>query len=344
MDFSNAFMFDFLLSVGGIALGLLLGWMLDRYVVRKWFSDHYVFGALKGAGVFVGLWVGVRLVLRYHQLPESWQQTIAVTWQSVLILAVTIYLARLIGRFIGQKMSDMNGLLPTASLLQNVARVVVFVIGILVLLQTFGISITPVLTALGVGGLAVALALQPTLSNLFSGIQIIASRKIRIGDFIRLENGMEGYVDDINWRSTTIKSLVNQTVIMPNSKLADSIVTNTWLPEPEVSIPIQVGISYDSDLEHVERVTLEVAQSIQTTHPNAVEGFEPPFRFVEFGDSSINFRVSLRAKDYGQQFLLRHDFIKALHARYKQEGINIPFPIRTLQLDDATQALLRKRD
>jgi small-conductance mechanosensitive channel len=336
MDFSTELLYDILFSAITLMAGVCLGWLLERYVLRRFLKDNFLFGAMKGVGVFAGLWVGVRISLRYYNLPESWQAAILTLWQSVFILAATVYLARLVGRLVSQKMSDMNGLLPAATLLQNVVKVIVYILGFLVLLQNLGVSVAPMLTALGVGGLAVALALQPTLSNLFSGIQIIAARKIRIGHFIRLEEGLEGYVTDINWRSTTIRALSNQTIILPNTKLADSTITNTWIPDPEISVPIPVGVGYESDLEFVERVTLEVAKSIQSTHSGAAPGFEPAVRFAEFGDSSINFRVVLRAKEFAEQFLMRHDFIKALHARYKKEGINIPFPIRTIQFDAST--------
>lgn len=333
MKFSTELLYAVLFSITAIIAGLIIGRMTERYVLRRWFSGHKVLGTLKGLGVFAGLWIGIRIALHYFQLPESWQQIISSVWQAVFILAVTIFLARLVGRFVAQKMSDSNGLLPTATLLQNVARSIVFLFGILVLLQAQGISVAPMLTALGVGGLAVALALQSTLSNLFAGIQIIISQKIKLGQFIRLESGQEGYVTDITWRNTTIRALSNQTIILPNNTIADSIVTNTWVPDPEISVPIPVGVSYDSDLEHVERVTLEVAQALQSSHPGATRGFEPVVRYNEFADSSINFKVVLRAREFTEQFLMRHDFIKALHARYRKEGINIPFPIRTIQFD-----------
>ena len=94
------------------------------------------------------------------------------------------------------------------------------------MLNAVGVSITPIITALGVGGLAMALALQDTLSNLFAGIHILAEHTIRIGDFIRLETGQEGYVEDISWRTTRIRMLPNNMVIVPNSKLAQSVVVN----------------------------------------------------------------------------------------------------------------------
>ncbi|MCB0527387.1 MAG: mechanosensitive ion channel family protein [Lewinellaceae bacterium] len=344
MDFSSDFFYALLYSLIAVAGGLIAGWLLERFLLRRLSKNFEIFRSLNGAGVFMGLLFGLRFALRYHDLPDSWHQPISDTWRAIYILGVTFYLARLVGNFIAVKMSDLNGLVPTATLLQNVARGVVYISGLMVLLQTLGISIAPALTALGVGGLAVALALQGTLGNLFSGIQIIASRKIQPGHFIRLESGEEGYVTDITWRNTTIRALSNQTIILPNSKLAESTVTNTWIPDPAISVLVPVGIHYDSDLEHVERVALEVANAIQSSHPCALHEHEPTLRYFEFADSSINFKVALRAVEFSEQFALRHDFIKALHARFKKEGITIPYPIRTLEFEKSSPLSLRNSE
>jgi len=202
----------------------------------------------------------------------------------------------------------------------------------MVILQSFGVSITPLLTALGIGGIAIALALQDTLSNLFAGFQIIASKKIRVGDYIKLDSGDEGHVTDITWRNTTIRSLPNNTVVLPNSRLANSIVTNYNIPEKEMSFLVQVGVSYGSDLEKVERATVDVAREIMKTVPGGVPGFEPFIRYHTFGDFSIGFTVIMRAKEFVDHYPLKHEFVKKLHARYIKEGIEIPFPIRTVRM------------
>lgn len=121
-------------------------------------------------------------------------------------------------------------------------------------------------------------------------------------------------------------------LVVPNAKLSTSIFTNAWLPETEILITVPVGVHYDSDLEHVERVTLEVATQMQQEHEGAVRDFEPRVRYNAFADFSINFNVIMRAREYNDQFKLRHDFIKALHKRYAREGIVIPYPIRTIEM------------
>lgn len=217
-------------------------------------------------------------------------------------------------------------------LLSTILRAFVLVIGSLVVLDTVGVSITPVLASLGVGSVAVALALQDTLSNFFSGIYILIDEPIRPGDFIQIEGGVEGTVAKIGWRSTHVRLLSNNTVVIPNSKLASSSLTNFDLPEQETAVLMQVGVSYDSDLDQVERVVKEVSREVLARVPGAVSGFEPFIRYHTFGDSSINFTVILRASRITDQYLLKHEFVKALHARFARERITIPYPQRVVHL------------
>ena len=205
---------------------------------------------------------------------------------------------------------------------------------ILVILQSLGISIAPVLTALGVGGLAVALALQETLSNLFAGLQILAARQIKPGDYVHLDSGEEGYVTDVTWRNTTIRAIPNNMIIVPNSKLASTILTNYHQPAKEMLVYVEVGVHYDSDLEHVERVTLEVARDTQTTVEGARRDHEPRIRYNQFGDSGIIFKVVLSAEEFYDSYELTHQFVKRLKRRYNEEGIIIPFNMVTLDIPE----------
>lgn len=220
----------------------------------------------------------------------------------------------------------------TRTLMITIHRVVIFGLGSLVILDTLGISITPILASLGVGSVAVALALQDTLSNFFSGVYILMDRPIRAGDYIRVDDKIEGYVIRIGWRSTHIGQLGNNTIIMPNSKLSSASVMNYNMPSQETSISVNLGVAYESDLELVERVTLDVAGELIRRMPEAVPTSPPSVRFNNFGDSSIDFSVSLRSRRYEDSFVIKHEFIKALQARYKKEGIDIPFPQRVLHM------------
>jgi len=248
-------------------------------------------------------------------------------------MSATFVVSKIAVGFVRLYSGKAAGVLPSSTIFVNLTRTVVMLLGALVVLQTFGISITPVLTALGVGGLAVALALQDTLSNFFSGLQILLARQIKPGDFIKLETGEEGYVVDITWRNTTIKTLPNNLVVIPNAKLASAIVSNYYMPDKEIAVLVPVGVSYSSDLKRVEKVTIEVARDVMKSVSGGVPDFEPFIRYHTFGDSSINFNVIMRAKEFTDQFLIKHEFIKRLHERYAAENINIPFPIRTVYLE-----------
>jgi small-conductance mechanosensitive channel len=227
-----------------------------------------------------------------------------------------------------------SGVLKSSShILKGIVRGVVIGIGVLILLSTLGISITPVLASLGIGSLAVALALQPTLENFFSGVQLVMDKPIRVGDYIELESGEQGFVERIGWRSTWIKMLPNNVVIMPNSTLSQSKIINYFYPEKELSVPVEVGVHYDSDLGKVEEITLDVARHILKTHKWGVPEYDTFVVFHTFDSSSINFTVMLRTREYFNRFFIKSAFIKALHARFKEEGIVIPYPIRAINTE-----------
>lgn len=211
-------------------------------------------------------------------------------------------------------------------------KVLFVTVGGMLILANLGISLTPILTTLGIGSLAVAIALQDTLGNLFAGLYIKADRPIEIGHYVRLESGEEGYVDHIGWRSTRIRMLPNNMVVVPNSKIGQSNITNYYLPDKELAVLVQVGVHYDSDLTKVEGITREVAKEVLQTVPGGVPDFEPFIRYHTFNQSSIDFTVILRCREFVDNFLIKHEFIKRLQDRYHKEGIVIPFPIRTVYL------------
>lgn len=215
-------------------------------------------------------------------------------------------------------------------LFRKISTILIGVLTFILILDQLGYRITPIITSLGIAGLAVALALQDTLANLFAGIYLMIDKPIGVGDFIKLDTGEEGFIENIGWRSTTIRLFANNLVVIPNSKLSQSVITNYSLPEKELSVYVPCGVSYDSDLEYVEKVTLGVAKEVIQRVLGASKTWKPVMRYKEFADSNINFVVVLRAEDITAQYLLSHEFIKALFRRYKQEGIEISFPMRNL--------------
>ncbi len=216
--------------------------------------------------------------------------------------------------------------------LTKVSTVILYFIGLLIILDLLKIQIKPILAGLGIAGLAVALALQDTLSNFFSALYIAADQPVKIGDFIELPTGEKGYVTEIGWRSTRLKTRERNIIIIPNSKLSSSILTNYNQIEARFKIDFPVSISYNSNLEAVEKLTIEVASKIMKKLQPHIDNFKPYIRYENFGDNGINFKVSLMAENVEDKYLVMHEFIKELTKVYKKENIDIPYPQRDVHL------------
>jgi len=328
--------------LGGIALGWLIEKALLGYLQRlvkrtKRKTDEAIISSLHGLPWIWCILGGMDAAIDAMNLRPRLDTILVNSIVGLVILSITVGVARLVTNLTSVYSGHPDGRFPSTSILRNLAAIVVYLLGFLVILQTLGISITPVLTALGVGGLAVALALQDTLANLFAGIQIIASHQVKVGDYIKLATGEEGYVTDIGWRHTMVRGLSNNMFVLPNSKLATTVTTNYYQPEQELSVVINLGVAYDSDLEKVEQITIEVAREVMQQVQGGVPTHAPFIRYNEFGGSSINFSVILRGKEFTDQYLIKHEFIKRLTARYRKEGINIPFPIQTVYMHQPEQ-------
>ncbi len=269
-------------------------------------------------------------------LEGEFLKTIDVVFKVAAIASVMVFCDKFVKGFIKGHAETVPVLKSSQGMVLMTIRGIVIAIGALVVLDSIGVSITPILASLGVGSLAVALALQPTLENFFSGVQLIADKPIELGQFIKLESGEEGYVEKIGWRSTWIRMLPNNMIIIPNKVLVNSRVLNYHYPEMELAVLVEAGVHYDSDLERVEKITLEVAEETLKSVEGAIASFKPVLRYHTFADSSVNFTVILRAKEFTAGPPLKHEFIKRLRKRYAAEGIVIPYPIRTLDWNEGS--------
>lgn len=333
-----------LLEIGiAVVGGVLLGWLLKKLIIpmlirfakkTKWKSDDLIIESIAKWIVFWFFLLACLYILpifsNAYGYINKYDLAIRNTIGALFIFSFTWALARILAGMLQIRSQVEDKEFASSSIMGNIVKAIVYCIGLILVLQTFGVAIAPLLTALGVGGIAVALALQPTLSNLFSGLQLIASGKINIGDFVQLEGGQKGFIKDITWRNTTIETAQNNVIVVPNSKMADSILENFFLTDKQITFNVMVGVSYDSNLEHVEKVSIEVAKKVLSHFEGGVKEFEPLVRFYNFGDSSIDLKIFLRVHEYADQFLITSEFIKALHKRYNEESINIPFPIRTI--------------
>ncbi len=311
-------------AVAGGILGLLLQYLMFPGGRRKrpWLGDM-LYAVLRGPTVLWCAAAALFLALEVLDVPGRLVLGVRHTLFVLVVMSASWTVARLVGAVVAHLARPLRGTLASATLLVNVARMVVLALGILIILQTFGVSITPALTALGIGGLAIGLALQDTLANFFAGIHILSSRQVRPGDYVQLASGEEGYIQDVTWRYTTLRQLSNNLTIIPNAKLASTTLTNYYLPARETAVLVPATVANDSDLSRVEAVTIEVARAVMEEVAGGIAGFEPFLRFNGFGKPGIAFTVVMRGREIVDQHLLQHEFIKRLQQRFRTEGIQL---------------------
>jgi small-conductance mechanosensitive channel len=338
MQFNFESIMVWAIPVGIVVLGFLLGFFFEwlilstikRYAEKtswKW-DDIFVTG-FKRAFMWWSTLAAAFIAVAYAPLSPEIEKYAVDAIQAFASLVAIIVMARMAHGFISLMTTSMDGM-PQGTLLPNSARVIIYITGVVFILSGMGVNIGPIIGALGVGGLAAALAFKDTLENLFSGFQMLVSRKIRPNDWVAISSGEKGQVVDISWRETTIKDFNNNLIIIPNAKVSSSIITNFNLPYNEIYAEVLCGVGYDSDLEHVEKVVKDLAIVMYKKVFDKDYVGEPTFLFLEFGDSAINFKLKVMVDEFGQRWKFIHPMIKALHKKFGEEGIDIPFPIRTI--------------
>jgi small-conductance mechanosensitive channel len=310
--------------------------VLERALRRRMRAPDSLAAFLKAVHGPSLLWAAVLalgVALEASDLPRRLTDQLELAFQVALILSVTLTAASIVTAFIGLA-SDRRALGgPVTGLAQTAARVTVIVVGALVLLSVLGIHVTPILTALGVGGLAVALALQDSLANLFAGMHLLADQPIRVGDYVKIADSIEGHVVDIGWRSTRVRMLQNTIVVVPNKRVAESVVVNYDMPEPRMSLVIPVSVSYASDPDAVERVLVEEAGRAAAEVPGLLAEPAPFARLIPgFGDSSLDFSLICQVASFVDQYVVQHELRKRILRRLRAEGIEIPYPTRVVEL------------
>ncbi|MBI4496189.1 MAG: mechanosensitive ion channel family protein [Deltaproteobacteria bacterium] len=327
-----------LFFVGWVALSLFLSHLFQTRV-RGWAARSRTrFGSLLIENLhwpllILLLLMGGRVALNAMDLPPRLDRFAFVTHSLAIALTLIYGAIKFYGGVVLEYGRRYEAIRPSLSILSLLGQALIILIGLLIALDSLNISITPLLTTLGVGGLAVALAFKDTLTNFFAGLYILADRPIGVGDYIKLEGGVEGYVESIGWRSTRIRLLSNNIVIIPNAKLSESVITNFFLPEKRMSLLVNVSVAYGSDSRRVEEILVEEG----TRAAGEVEGLladPPPFvRFIPgFGESSLDFTLICQVREFVDQYLVQHELRHRILNRFQREGVEIPFPQRTIHL------------
>jgi small-conductance mechanosensitive channel len=309
-------------TVGHLANALVISRVRRLAARSQGHWDDVIVGELGRRIPFWSLLIGAWIAIGYWDLPPRWGALASNSVRALGVLSVTLAGAAIASRLIASYGPRLAPGVPVSGLMRNLVTGVIVTLGLLVILRGLGVEITPMLAALGVGGLAVALALQEPLSNLFAGVFITFAGQVNIGDYVRLDNGVEGTVADFNWHSTRIQALAGHLIIVPNAKLSQAVVSNLSEPGPDFGFGVEVTVEHGNDLEQVERIALEVAREVVVSVPGAAST-EPSVRFSAMTDLGIRVSVGYRAEKFTDQFLLRHEIIKRLTARFAAAGIEI---------------------
>ncbi len=333
---------SFLIPASVLGGTLFAGWIVKRFVfhaLAKWAAktkfrgDDILVEAIRKPFMIWALILGLYLAASTTPLPPRAAALLGKVLLILWVLSLSVACVEMARNAIRMYGKELHGTLPITSLTENVTTLTIYIVFGLILLDILGISITPILTALGVGGLAVALALQDTLANLFAGLYVSVAGQVRLGDYVKLDSGVEGYIADITWRSTTIRALTDNLIIVPNSKLAQATVTNYSLPQKRMSLSIPISVSYESDPDAVERILLEEAAKGAQEIPGMLGDPAPSVRLIPgYGDWSLNFTLNCAVAEFVSQYLVQHELRKRILRRFRVERIKIPFPARTVYL------------
>ncbi|MBM4440463.1 MAG: mechanosensitive ion channel family protein [Candidatus Rokubacteria bacterium] len=279
---------------------------------------------------------GIAAAIEIAPLPGRAASLLNLALIASIILSVTVTVANVVGIAIARA-GDRRALgSPVTGLAQTSARGTVFIVGGLVLLGALGVQITPLLTALGVGGLAVALALQDTLSNLFAGLHLLADKPIRVGDYVKIGD-TEGFVVDVGWRSTRVRLLQNSVVIVPNSNVAKSTIINYDLPESRMALTLRVRADYAVDPERIETLLAEEAARAVPEVPGLLA--DPPARAMlipGFGETTLEYSLTCHVVRFVDQFPVQHELRKRILRRFRAEGLAMMAPARVVNVQDRT--------
>lgn len=274
---------------------------------------------------------GVLVALPTVSLPSMFVSILTLLIQTLLVFIWIRALVRVAAILIGgaikaDRLTLVNE--QTKPLFNNLSLILVWAAGLYALFLIWGVDVTAWLASAGVVGIAVGFAAKDTLANIISGVFIIADEPYKVGDYITLESGEQGTVANVGLRSTRIQTFDNAYMIIPNSVIANATVTNITAGPPNARMNTTVGVAYGTDIDEVEQLLLDIAKN----HESVIEYPAPSVRFINFGDSSLDFKLNFWVKDAFDGFAAKHEINGAIYKRFAEAGIEIPFPQRDVNL------------
>jgi small-conductance mechanosensitive channel len=340
----NSFNFTsspYLKAVITILIFLVLAKFADIFfsrLLRKFTSftrtdlDDRIIGLVHRPVFYTVLFMGIALSLSYPSLSEKVRLYTESLLYSLLIIVWMITIIRfsslIIEHFV-QKQADTAGLRrEIVPIVENISKITVIAIALMVLLSVWDINITPLVASAGIAGAVVAFAAKDAMANIFGGISIFIDRPFKVGDYIILDQGERGEVVSIGIRSTRIKTRDDILITIPNSIIANSKIINESAPVPKFRMKVPVSVAYGSDIDLVERVLLEIARGNDSVSTDP----EPRVRFRAFGDSALNFELLCWTDEPAYRGRILHELNSEIYRGFSRQDIRIPFPQRDLHI------------
>ncbi len=330
-----------LLSIPAVLLAALgLGYVVRRVIHRfrihtKTGWGELALGLVESLPMPIAVLVAARAVLQAVPLPPRDRAIGGDLIFSLAVVLVFYLLAKaLIGfmRRVSVREPALNRVTQPAAF---VIRLVFVILASIIILENLGIHLVALWTTLGVGSVAIALGLQETLSNAFAGLYIMADQPVAPGDYVKLDSGQEGFVVNIGWRATSLRTLSNNIVYIPNSNLSKAVITNYSKPEERMSVSIPVSVAYGSDPRKIERLLVDVARQAAA---NGLEGLlaspEPSAGLNPgFGAFTLDFTLSVQVRRFVDQYAVQSELRKRIIDRLAGENIQMPYPTQTILLE-----------
>ncbi len=350
-------------EVGLAFVFILAGWLLSRLSrsILNWLTlkivdrtQTHLDDVIMAAGQFplqMTIFVaGVELGFRQLSMLEGWQPGIAQIFFVAYAFLVFLFLYRLLGGLINWYGREVAHKTETEfddqflGLFRYLVQIGLTVTVIIIVLSRYGIEVSALVTTLGIGSLAVALAAQETLGNMLSGFTIMLDRPFKVGDRIHIQDlDTWGDVMEIGLRSTRVLTRDHRMVAIPNKVIGDNLVVNYSDPTTLYRVDTVVGVAYGTDLEHARQVMIAAIETQTWVVPQSrmelLENQDPRLKakriealFLEFGDSSLNFTVRCWIENYVDMRQIVDKMNTVLYQALAQAGIEIPFPQRDLHL------------
>ncbi|HTM52204.1 MAG TPA: mechanosensitive ion channel family protein [Bryobacteraceae bacterium] len=305
----------------------LLKWLYGR--AAEGHFGHIVLETLRIPSVLWCIAGAVQFALDNSLIPDKYMDRASTAIVAFLVFSFSLVLSSASVRALTAHGQRRGIALALSGLSRSLIRVLILTLGAIVVLKLYNVNITPLLTALGVGGLAVALALQDSLANFFAGIHILIEEPIGLGAFIKLSTGEEGVVTDIGWRTTRVRNGANNIVVIPNTKITSGILINYNLPDLRLTSEVAILAAFDADLEQVRRIALEETRACEgvLAVPEPVILFNPGAL-----PTHLQFTLAFSVSEFTRRGPVTSEVRLRIYRRLRDEGV--PLPALTHEMRD----------